>query len=316
MLPARGGGAARVAWDHVAVTHADPDDLALALALADQADQVTLTAFRRADLHVETKPDLTPVSDADQETERLIRASLAVARPDDAVLGEEYGTSGSGDRRWVIDPIDGTQSYVRGLPAWATLIALEVDGELVVGVASAPALDRRWWAGRRLGAWAGPTDALTASAEERLAALDLSAGASGRAPATVSSAALGEAIRVSGIRDLADAQLSGSTLDHWDGHAGVDKLVDLARRCKRDRGYGDFWSHCLVAEGAVDIGLDPIASYWDLAAVAVIVEEAGGRFTDLSGARRADGGSGVSTNGALHDEVLGILAGAPAPAGP
>jgi histidinol-phosphatase len=281
--------------------HADPDDLALALAMADQADQVTMAGFRKADLHIETKPDMTPVSEADQATERLIRSMINDARPADAVVGEEYGTSGSGDRRWIVDPIDGTKSYVRGLPAWATLISLEVAGAQVIGVASAPALGRRWWAGRGLGAFAGPTGAATGSAS------GAATGAPGPASALVSTAAVGEPIRVSGIRDLADAQLSGSTLDHWDDHAGVERVVELAKRCNRDRGYGDFWSHCLVAEGSVEIGLDPIASLWDLAALQIIVEEAGGRFTDLGGQARADGGSGVSTNGLLHDEVLSVL---------
>ncbi len=265
---------------------ADPDDLALALALADRADQLTQAAFRRQDLVVETKPDLTPVTEADRGTEEALRQALAGARPDDAVLGEELGTTlgttGSGNRRWIIDPIDGTKSFVRGIPAWATLIALEVNGSLTVGVASAPALGRRWWAGRGLGAFAGsPTG--------------------GQASTTP--------IGVSKIRNLGDAQLSGSTLGYWDAHGGVGRVVALALRCWRDRAFGDFWSHVMVAEGACDIGLDPVASLWDLAAVQVIVEEAGGTFTDLDGVARADGGSGISTNGFLHDQTLAILTG-------
>lgn len=281
-------------------------DLDLALLLADRADEVTMAAFRRADLRVETKPDLTPVSEADHAAEEVIRTGVADARPGDAVLGEEHGTTGSGNRRWIVDPIDGTKSYVRGLPVWATLIAVEVDGTHTVGVASAPALGRRWWAGRGLGAYAaaprparppGPADPPGASGSEATP------------------------IRVSAVRALSDAQLSGSTLRDWEPHGGVGRVLALAMRCGRDRSFGDFWSHVLVAEGACDIGLDPIASLWDLAALQVIVEEAGGRFTDLSGVDRADGGSAVSTNGLLHAEVLGLLTGnagvsPPGPAGP
>ncbi|MDQ6837275.1 MAG: histidinol phosphatase [Actinomycetota bacterium] len=254
-------------------------DLDLALLLAHRADEVTMAGFRRVDLHVETKPDLTPVSEADQSAENVIRAGVAEARPGDAVLGEEYGTTGGGNRRWIVDPIDGTKSYVRGVPAWATLISLEIDGVQTVGVASAPALGRRWWAGRGLGAYAG-------------------------APGSS-----GVPIRVSAVKDLAGAQLSGSTLCNWESHGGVGRVLALAMRCWRDRAFGDFWSHVLVAEGACDIGLDPIANLWDLAALQVIVEEAGGRFTDLAGVSRPDGGSAVSTNGLLHHEVLGLLTG-------
>ncbi len=254
-------------------------DLDLALLLADRADEVTAAGFRRDDLRIETKPDLTPVTEADLAAEEVIRAEVAKARPDDAVLGEEHGTSGSGRRRWIVDPIDGTKSYVRGLPAWATLIALEVDGVQTVGIASAPALGRRWWAGRGLGAFAGVPGSQ------------------------------GAPIRTSAVSDLSDAQLSGSTLCNWEPHGGVGRVLALAMRCWRDRSFGDFWSHVLVAEGACDIGLDPIANLWDLAALQVIVEEAGGRFTDLGGVARPDGGSAVSTNGLLHDQVLGLLTG-------
>jgi len=246
---------------------------------------VTMAGFRSRDLRVETKPDLSPVSEADRAAERAIRAAVAEVHPGDAVLGEEYGTTGSGNRRWIVDPIDGTKSYVRGLPAWATLISLEIDGVQTVGVASAPALGRRWWAARGLGAFAGP------------------------AGATRGPGAADVAIHVSAVGDLADAQLSGSTLTNWEPHGGVGRVLALAMRCWRDRSYGDFWSHVLVAEGACDIGLDPVASLWDLAALQVIVEEAGGRFTDLGGVARPDGGSAISTNGLLHPEVLGLLTG-------
>jgi histidinol-phosphatase len=266
---------------------ADPADLDLALDLADVADRVTVPAFRRADLAIETKPDLTPVTEADRAAEQAIRDVLAVRRPDDAVLGEEYGTSGTGDRRWILDPIDGTKNFVRGIPVWGTLIALEDRGQLVVGVVSAPMLGRRWWAGRSLGAFA---------ADLGFASL----GAGGRD---------GTPIHVSAVSALSDAQLSGASLDGWDERGLTTKVVDLALRCWRDRSFGDFWSHMLVAEGACDIGLDPVASLWDLAALQIIVEEAGGRFSDIDGQARADGGCGVSSNGLLHDEALDVLGG-------
>lgn len=265
---------------------AEPADLALALRMADHADEMTTAAFRSADLVVDTKPDLTPVTDADRGVEQALRAIVGDERPDDAVVGEEFGTTGSGRRRWILDPIDGTKNFVRSIPVWATLIALEVDGSLTVGVVSAPALGRRWWAGRGLGAFAGP------------AGIAAHAGAGAPTP-----------IRVSGVATLADAQLTGAGLGNWDEHGGVGRLLALAGACWRDRSFGDFWSHMLVAEGACDIALDPVVSLWDLAALQIIVEEAGGAFTDLSGVARADGGSAISTNGLVHDAALAILGG-------
>ncbi|MCW2572056.1 MAG: histidinol-phosphate phosphatase [Frankiales bacterium] len=253
-------------------------DLALAHSLADAADAITLARFRALDLTVETKPDLTPVSDADRAVEEQMRRLLASARPGDAVLGEEYGVEGDGPRRWVVDPIDGTKNFVRGVPVWATLIALQVDEEVTVGVVSAPALGRRWWAGRGLGAHAGPS----ASDAERL--------------------------RVSSVSRLADAALSYSSLDGWEKQGRLEGLLDLTRSVWRTRAFGDFWSHVLVAEGAVDLSCEPEVSLWDLAALQVVVEEAGGRFTDLSGEARPDRGSVVCTNGLIHDAVLAALA--------
>jgi histidinol-phosphatase len=252
-------------------------DLALALALADTADAVTAARFRAADLRVETKPDLTPVSDADRAVERELREVIERERPGDGVVGEEYGDTGSGSRRWIVDPIDGTKNYVRGLPVWASLIALEVDGEVGVGVVSAPALGRRWWAARGSGAWAGPC-----------------AGGAGEA----------EQCRVSAVRDLGDAFVSYSSLD-WPGD-GFGRLVDAVWRT---RAFGDFWSHVLVAEGCVDASLEPVVALWDVAPLQVIVEEAGGRFSDLTGAATPGGGSVVCSNGLLHDDVLATLAG-------
>lgn len=246
------------------------DDLALALELADLADAITMPRYRASDLVVATKPDLTPVSEADTAVERALRSRVAAARPGDAVVGEEYGTTGTGPRRWIVDPIDGTKNYVRGVPVWATLIALQENGVTTVGVVSAPALGRRWWAARGQGAYAD-----------------------------------GRRIAVSDVRDLADAHLSYSSLSGWEA-AGRD-LLGLVRRCWRTRAFGDFWSYVLVAEGAVDVAAEPEVSLWDLAALQVVVEEAGGRFTDLDGVPTPDGGSAVATNGHLHDAVLALL---------
>ncbi len=258
----------------------DTDEaLELALELADLADGITMKRFRAHDLQVATKPDLTPVSEADEAVERAIRERLA-ASTGHQVLGEEFGTDtgntdgDAAEYRWIIDPIDGTKSYVRGVPIWATLIGLERAGELIVGVASAPALGMRWWAGRGLGAFRD-----------------------------------GERITVSSVAALADAQLSFA----WDTserfHAGGigTRLIDLSHRCWRTRGIGDFWQHLLVAEGAFDVAIDPIVSLWDIAALIPIVEEAGGRWTAVDGRADIAAGSFVCTNGLLHDAVVASL---------
>ncbi len=259
---------------------ADPDDLALALVLADAADAIALERFRAADLQVETKPDMTPVTDADRAVERAIRERLATARPGDSILGEEYGTTEAGDggRRWLVDPIDGTKNYVRGIPAWATLVALQDGTDITVGVVSAPALGRRWWASR--GGGARMHDGLGPADRE---------------------------LRVSRIAELRDAQLCFSELGEWDEIGRLDALLELARRCWRARGAGDFWHYMLVAEGAAEIGVEPAVSLWDLAAPRVIVEEAGGRFTDLAGVATADGGDALATNGLVHEAALAIV---------
>jgi histidinol-phosphatase len=250
----------------------DPDDLALALELADIADAITRERFGAADLMVERKPDMTPVTEADTAVERALRDRLAEARPDDAVLGEEYGAEGDAPRRWILDPIDGTKNYVRGIPVWATLIALEEDDTLTVGAVSAPALHRRWWASRGHGAYAD-----------------------------------GRRVHVSAVTDLSDAQLSISSFHHWEQYGRLDQALGLISRCWRTRGFGDFWHYMLVAEGAVDVAVEPIVSLWDLAAPRVIVEEAGGRFTDLGGVPTADGGDALATNGPLHEAALEVV---------
>jgi histidinol-phosphatase len=240
-------------------------DLELALRLADAADAVSLARFRARDLVVETKPDRTPVTEADRAVEKELRSLLGRDRPDDAILGEEEGESGTGPRRWILDPIDGTRNYSRGVPVWATLIALEDQGRVVLGVVSAPALHRRWWAERGGGAHAG-----------------------------------GDQVHVSAVHRAEDSVLS---------FALEQPLPSLATRAWHARGYGDFWSHMLVAEGAIDGAIDAIGvSVWDLAAVQVIVEEAGGTFTDFSGEHRVDGGSAISSNGHLHRALLEAVA--------
>ncbi|GGQ01526.1 histidinol-phosphatase [Streptosporangium pseudovulgare] len=257
------------------------DDLRLAHVMADAADDLTLRRFRAVDLRVETKPDLTPVSDADQAVEESIRSTLRRARPRDAVIGEEFGKTGYGARSWVIDPIDGTKNYVRGVPVWATLIALMDEGRVVVGLVSAPALGRRWWAARDSGAWTGRS--------------------------------LSRATRcqVSSVSRLEDASFSYSSLGGWEETGRLQEFLDLNRSVWRSRAYGDFWSHMMVAEGSVDVSAEPELSPWDIAALTVIVEEAGGTWTDLSGVPDLDGGSLVCSNGPLHGEVLKRLGGGP-----
>jgi histidinol-phosphatase len=259
---------------------ATSEDLALAIELADLADSITLARFRAADLVVETKPDLTPVTEADTAVERAVRARLAELRPGDAVVGEEYGDTGGSDggRRWIIDPIDGTKNYVRGIPVWGTLLALHEGDQATIGVVSAPALNRRWWASAGAGAFAA--DGLS-EAPRRL--------------------------HVSAVRALEDAQLCVSGFDGWEEQGRIEALLDLARQCWRTRGFGDFWTYMMIAEGVAEIGCEPVVSLWDLAAPQVIVEEAGGTFTDLAGVRTAAGGDALATNGLLHEQALALV---------
>jgi histidinol-phosphatase len=254
------------------------EDLALALDLADRADAISLARFRAVDLEVSTKPDRTPVTEADLAVERAIRDRLADVRPDDGVLGEEFGTEGSAERRWIIDPIDGTANFLRGVPVWGTLIALAIDGEPVVGVASSPALGRRWWASRGEGAWT--TDA--PGSEPRR-------------------------IGVSSVAELSDASFSFQSLAQWRDAGYLDRLLALSQRVWRDRAYGDLWSYTLLAEGLIDLAGEFDVKTYDLAALIPIVEEAGGRFTSIDGKPGADHGSALATNGLLHEAVLDAL---------
>jgi histidinol-phosphatase len=258
-------------------------DLALALTLADTADRITLDRAGAADLRVGRKPDRTPVTDADLAVEDAIRVMLRVQRPQDSVLGEERGGASPDDahdtagRVWLLDPIDGTKNFLRGVPVWATLVALVEHGRPVVGVISAPALRRRWWAATGAGAH-------TQDAHGRT-----------------------RAITVSGVGDLADAYVSTTHLGSWAAHRSRESYLLLVDATWESRAFGDFWQHCMVAEGAIDLAAEPVVSPWDVAAVQVLVEQAGGRFTDLDGTARYDGGTALSSNGLLHDAALGCL---------
>jgi histidinol-phosphatase len=254
-------------------------DLELAATLADRADAITLARFGALDLRIDTKPDLTPVTDADEAVEAEIRTFLARERPGDAIFGEEQGgTPIFEGRQWVIDPIDGTKNFVRGVPVWASLIALLEDGVPIVGMVSAPALNRRWWAGRGLGAHTSFDDATP------------------------------RRIAVSGVADLGAASLSFSDLSGWAEAGRRNQFLALTDAVWRLRGYGDFFSYCLLAEGAVDIATEPEVKLWDLAALDILVREAGGEFTSVDGRPGPHGGSAVATNGLLHDATLAALA--------
>lgn len=239
---------------------------------------MALERFRAQDLQVSTKADLTPVTDVDRSIEDALRSTLARVRPRDAVLGEESGESGHGSRRWVIDPIDGTSNFVRGVPVWAVLIALMDGDEVVVGLVAAPALQRRWWAAQCAGAWTGRSLSAATRCE------------------------------VSSVWSLSDAFLSYSSLTGWADRYRLENFLQLTRAVGRTRAFGDFWSYMLVAQGAIDVACEPGVSLWDLAAPSLIVAEAGGRFTDLSGVDGPAGGSAVATNGRLHEDVLAMLA--------
>ena len=253
------------------------EDLGLALELAGHADVITMHRFEASDLSVKDKPDMSPVSDADLACEKQIREALKRSRPRDEVLGEEFGgTPTFKGRQWVIDPIDGTKNFVRGVPVWATLIALLEDGEPVVSVISAPALRRRWYAAKGGGAYR-----VFGGEPKRL--------------------------YVSQIDQLENASLAMGSLAGWAKRGLRDCFVELSEKTWRLRGYGDFWNYCLVAEGAVDIAAEPEVSLWDLAAPSLLVTEAGGKFTGLNGEAGPHHGSSVASNGLLHTAALEAL---------
>lgn len=246
------------------------EDLALAHELADLADEITLDRFRAQDLKIETKPDASPVTDADQATERALKGHLQDKRPADALIGEEYGTSGQASRTWIIDPIDGTANFMRGVPVWATLIALAIDGKPTVSVVSAPALGRRWWAAPNIGAWTREVNGL-----ERQ-------------------------IEVSKISDAVHASISYNNLKLWDESGKLPQLIDFSRKLWRTRAYGDFYSYMLLAEGSVDIVAEHDLKIYDIAALVPIVEQAGGKLTALDGPLTAETSSVLASNGKLH----------------
>lgn len=249
-------------------------DLALAHSLAELADAITMDRFGAADLTVTTKPDMSPVSDADQAVERAIRTAVEKSNPLDAVIGEEYGTTGNSKRLWVVDPIDGTKNYVRGVPIWATLIALIENGEAVLGYVSAPALSRRWWATKNTGAWLQFKD---------------------QPP---------KQILVSGVSVLKDAFFGYSSRDEWIEVGKEKNFSEITNAVWRTRGFGDFWTHLMVAEGVIDCSSDPILNLWDLAALVVIVREAGGMVSGIDGSNPLQGSNLVASNGLLHTAVL------------
>jgi len=257
------------------------DDLRLAHVLADTADNQTMDRFGAVDLEIATKPDMTYVTESDRAAEEAIRRTLKSSRPRDTVLGEESGetpgTAESRGRRWIIDPIDGTSNFVRGVPVWATLIALEDDGEIVAGCVSAPALGRRWWASKGGGAHTGK------------------------------SLMKSRPMQVSQVSRIEDASLSYASLGGWEEIGKAQALLALLRRCWRTRAFGDFWSYMLLAEGAVDIAAEPELKLWDMAALDIIVREAGGRFTSLAGENGPWGENALATNGALHDDAMAYV---------
>lgn len=259
------------------------NDLALAMRLADAADSITLARYQSIDLVVTTKPDNTPVTDADKATEEALRALLKNHRPEDGIVGEEFGNdAGGAERYWVIDPIDGTKNFLRGVPTWATLIGLiekQSDGSevAVVGVVSAPALFRRWHASEGNGAFVSLNKA---------------------APTK---------INVSQVSEIKDASISYSDFIGWGER--LAPFQSLLADAWRTRGIGDFWSHMLVAEGAVDVAAEPSLALWDMAALDIIVREAGGRFTNMAGSDGSLGGSGLSTNSAIHEKIVNRLNG-------
>jgi histidinol-phosphatase len=255
------------------------DDLAVALTLAAEADLIAMDRYRSQDLGIQLKADKSIVTDADTRVERMIRAHLEKARPGDAVLGEEFGRAGDSRRQWIIDPIDGTSNFARGVPIWGSLIALTVDGTPVVGVVSAPALGRRWWGAAGHGAWMQHDDG-----EAR-------------------------ALRVSGVASLAEATLSYNNLQTWDQYGYLDRLVTLSREVGRTRAFGDLWAYMLLAEGAIDIAGEFDVKPWDVAALVPIITEAGGRVTTATGTDGLDELSVIATNQLLHDAVLERLRG-------
>ncbi len=253
------------------------NDLELLQVLANAADEISLSRYRALDLKVETKPDKTPVTDADRAVESKLRELIKLYRPNDTVIGEEYENTGESERTWIIDPIDGTANYLRGVPIWATLIGLRIDGEILTSVVSAPALGRRWWASGGKGAFTRDIDGSVRQ------------------------------LKVSGISKLEDATLSFNSLEQWRDAGMLDQLLALSERVHRSRAYGDFLSYMFLAEGAIEIAAEHDLKVYDIAALVPIIREAGGEITDLLGPLTEETSSLVATNGLIHSQVLNAL---------
>ena len=256
--------------------------LAFALALAGAADEITMSYFG-GESGVRAKADGTLVTRADTETEEMLRERIIERFPDHGILGEEQPTieGAPGAPRWILDPVDGTHNFARGIEVWATLIGFERDGVQEVGVASAPAMRTRWWAARGGGAFRG--------------SLPADDGVS-------------ERLRVSDRATIDDAQLLYGSYARLSGRWG-DHVDRLLRSAWRTRGFGDFWAHLLVAEGKAEATLEPEISPYDIAALVPIIEEAGGHLTDGDGNTTIDAGYCITTNAALHEEILAALRG-------
>jgi histidinol-phosphatase len=246
-------------------------DLDLAMALADAADEISLARFRALDLNIETKPDRTPVTDADRAVEAKLRELISLYRPDDAVIGEEYANTETSNRVWIIDPIDGTANYLRGVPVWASLIALRVDGVILLSVVSAPALGRRWWAERGVGAFTKDVDGSV------------------------------RVCQVSKVSALSDSSISFNSIQQWDRAGLMDELIELTRNVWRDRAYGDFLSYMYLAEGLLEMVSEHDLKIYDIAALVPIVEEAGGEFSALGSELTDETSSVLATNGLMHE---------------
>lgn len=289
------------------------EDLGLALRLADAADAISRERFLAQDLVVEAKPDRTPVTDADKAIERAIIDLLGTERSEDFMLGEEFGEQagtvaehavGSTDhphRQWIIDPIDGTANFLRGVPVWATLIALAIDGDPVIGVVSAPALGKRWWAAAENGAWVDESS-------DALSSLPLPDSLNGILETPIEAKREPRRLSVSGVSALEDASLSYNNLQQWDQAGYLDELVALSRRVWRTRAYGDMWSYMMLAEGVLDAVAEFDLKPYDMAALIPIVRESGGRFSSVDGHNDCWHGSALATNGHLHNDLLAALA--------
>ena len=277
------------------------EDLAFALQLAELADTITMDRFLSTDLLVTVKPDMTPVSDADKAVELALRAAIAGSRPDDSVRGEEFGSAGESARQWIIDPIDGTKNFMRGVPIWATLISLAVDGVPVVGVVSAPGLAKRWWGATGLGAYV----------DDRIGNPETGSTTAGSTPAGSTPAdnhGSVRRIRVSQVAELADASISLSGITRWEMAGKLPQLLELTRQVWRTRDYGDMWPYMMVAEGLLEVSGEYDLQVYDMAALVPIVQEAGGRFSSVEGTAGPWHGSGLATNSLLHDRVVAALA--------